>query len=98
MNENFNQYESGKKVYVDVVETRRKDGRIIPRSFVWEDGKSYDIQGVTDIRRAASLKGGGIGLRYTVIVPYGKGRTRETFMWLEEEHAAGRWFMERREA
>ena len=79
------------KVYVEVSEIRQKDGKVIPMSFVWEDGMPYEIDKIIDIRRAASLKAGGAGLRYTVRV-----QNRETFMFLEEDLGVGKWFMERR--
>jgi hypothetical protein len=79
------------KVYVEVNEDRLIDGTVHPRSFVWEDGKRYGIDRILDIRPAASLKAGGAGLRYTVRVG-----TRETFLFLEHDHGADRWFMERR--
>ena len=72
------------KVYVDVNEDRLRDGRLIPLSFVWEDGNRYEIDQILEVRRAASLKAGGAGIRYTVRV----GR-RETFMFLEEEYGTG---------
>ena len=81
------------KVYVEVNEDHMADGKILPRSFVWEDGSRYDVDKIIDIRRAASLKAGGCGLRYTIRV----GR-RESFMFLEEDHGMSRWFMERRRA
>jgi len=80
------------KVYVDVNEDHLRDGMILPRSFVWEDGRRYSVDRVVDIRHAASLKAGGCGLRYTIRV----GR-RESFMFLEEANGVARWFMERRE-
>ena len=80
------------KVYVDVTEIRQKDGKLIPMSFVWEDGNRYDIDRIIEIRRAASLKAGGTGLRYTVRV-----RSHDTFMFLEEDRGVGKWFMERKE-
>ena len=80
------------KVYVDVNEDRLKDGKIIPRSFVWEDGNRYEIDGILEIRPAASLKAGGAGLRYTI-----KVRRRETYMFLEEDGGISKWFMERRQ-
>jgi hypothetical protein len=79
------------KVYVDVNADCLKDGTIMPRSFVWEDDTRYEIDKVTDIRPAASLKAGGAGLRYTVFV--GK---RQTYMFFEEEKGVSKWFMERR--
>ena len=75
------------KVYVAVNEDRDVDGKIIPRIMIWEDGERYEIDEVRDIRRAASLKGGGVGLRYEVRI----GNTI-TYMWLEET----RWFVERK--
>jgi len=80
------------KVYVEVNENRLKDGRLIPLSFVWEDDVRYEIDRITDVRPAASLKAGGVGLRYTVRV-----RNRDTFLFLEENKEGAKWFMERRE-
>ena len=74
-----------KKVYVNVTAEFSEDGKIIPRSFRWEDGNIYEIDRVLDIRPAASLKVGGQGLRYTCRI---KGK--QSFMFLED----GRWFME----
>ena len=79
------------KVYVEVNADFRQDGTICPRSFVWEDGKRYDVDRVIDVRPAASLKAGGAGLRYTVRI-----RQKEVFMFLEEDHGIDRWFMERK--
>ena len=79
------------KVYVEVSEIRQKDGKVIPMSFIWEDGMPYEIDKITDIRRAASLKAGGAGLRYTVRV-----QNKETFMFLEEDRGVEKWFMERK--
>ena len=59
--------ESG-KIYVNVMAEFTNDGRLLPRSFIWKYGHVYEIQKVTDVRRAASLKAGGAGIRYTCIV------------------------------
>ncbi len=77
------------KVYVGVNARFEPDGRMTPLSVVCEDGCEYEIDRILDVRRAASLKAGGTGMRYTVRI----GRT-ETFLFLEEN----RWFVERREA
>lgn len=79
------------KVYVSVVARFTTDGKILPISFEWEDGRCYEVDKVLDIRRAASVKAGGHGMRYTVHVS-GENYSKETCMWLEE----GRWFMERK--
>ena len=83
--------ENDYKVYVDVNEMRLKDGRLVPLSFVWEDGNSYSIDRVIEMRPAASLKAGGAGLRYTVRI-----RGQDRYMFLEEECGIYKWFMERK--
>ncbi|MBR4691343.1 MAG: hypothetical protein IKP17_01160 [Oscillospiraceae bacterium] len=75
------------KVYVAVEADFLPDGRILPKSVTWEDGKKYAIDRIQDIRKAASLKAGGAGIRYTVRI----GRAT-TCLYLEEN----RWFVERR--
>ena len=37
------------KVYVNVMAEFTKDGRLLPRSFIWKDGQVYEIQRVTDV-------------------------------------------------
>ena len=41
------------------------DGTIRPTSIVWEDGRVFEIDRILDVRQAPSLKGGGLGIRYT---------------------------------
>jgi hypothetical protein len=76
-----------RKVYVDVYAEFSSDGRILPLSFTWEDGRDYKIDRIMDIRPMAATKVGGFGMRYTIEV-LGK----ESHMWLE--HDGKRWFME----
>ncbi len=76
------------KVYVNVMAEFTKDGRLLPRSFIWKDGQVYEIQRVTDVRRAASLKAGGVGMRYTCIV-----NGRESHLFYEDNNM---WFVEER--
>jgi hypothetical protein len=75
------------KVPVTVLAEFDTDGALKPISFVWEDGTRYTIDKILDARRAASLKAGGAGLRYTCVV-----RGRQTYLFREED----RWFMERK--
>ncbi|HHT16482.1 MAG TPA: hypothetical protein GXZ77_02005 [Papillibacter sp.] len=75
------------KVYVAVSARFDENGKISPLSITWEDGREYHIDRILDVRRAASLKAGGAGIRYCVKI----GRT-ETYLFLEEN----RWFVERR--
>ena len=74
------------KVYVDVNATFSKDGRLTPKSFIWTDGRVYEIQRVKNICRAASLKAGGVGMRYTCIVD-----GRESHLYYEDNNM---WFLE----
>lgn len=41
------------------------DGTIRPTSIVWEDGREFSVDRILDVRQAPSLKGGGLGIRYT---------------------------------
>ena len=74
------------KVYVDVNATFSKDGRLIPKSFIWTDGHLYEIQKVKDVSRAASRKAGGVGIRYTCIID-----GRECHLYYEDNNM---WFVE----
>jgi hypothetical protein len=79
------------KVYVDVNEDRLSDGSLRPRALVWQDGVRYPIDQILDIRPAASLKAGGVGMRYTVRI----GRNQR-YLFFEEDGGTGRWFVEGR--
>ena len=50
------------KVYVDVVAEFRKDGKLVPIFFTWEDGRKYNIDRILKIERCASRKAGGVYL------------------------------------
>jgi hypothetical protein len=73
------------KVFVEVIAKHTKDGGKVPLSVTWEDGRQFDIDKVTDVRRAASLKAGGQGMRYKCRI-----NGKETYIWLEED----KWFVE----
>lgn len=60
------------------------DGRTLPLTIHWPDGRSFPIDRVLDVRQAASLKAGGCGMRYICRV-----RTKEVSLFCEN----GRWFM-----
>ena len=82
-----------RKIYVEVNERRDKNGRVFPLSLLWEDGKLYNIDNILDIRRAASIKTGGVGMRYTV-----KVKNKQTYIFFEEDVYGARWFVERKGA
>lgn len=73
------------KQYISVTARFDSDGNLLPLKIHWSDGRSFDIDRVTDIRYAASLKAGGAGLRYTC-----KIAGVERYIFLEES----RWFVD----
>ena len=78
----------GKK-FVAVTARFDLEGKISPLSIEWEDGRIFEIDRILDVRRAASLKAGGMGWRYTVRI-HGK----ETYLFYDlcEE----KWFVDAR--
>ena len=74
------------KTFVKVTAEHDVDGKTKPLVLVWTDGKKYEIDRVTDVRMAPSLKGGGLGMRYTV-----KIRGKEVYLFEDER----RWFLEK---
>lgn len=76
------------KEYVDVRAQFSKDGTITPVEITWRDGRVFAIDRVSDVRRAASLKAGGVGLRYTCLI-----QNTSTYLFCEDVGAI-RWFVE----
>lgn len=76
------------KIYVDVNATFTKYGRLLPKSFIWKDGHQYEIQRIKHICRAASLRAGGVGMRYTCIID-----GKESHLYYEDNNM---WFVEGR--
>ena len=74
-----------KKTYVEVTARFTSEGAIIPLKILWNDGTSFFVDKVVDVRPAASLKAGGAGIRYTCRI-----NLTETYLFLEEN----RWFVE----
>lgn len=82
-----------KKIYVEVVASFREDGLLLPCEIVWEDGRRYEIDRVSDIRPGASMKVGGQGDRYTIWL---NGQQR--YLYFERNASLrgnniGRWFV-----
>lgn len=85
------------KVYLDVRVTFTKDGRMIPTSLVWEDGRSYSIDRVLSVRPAPALRAGGQGDRYEVVI---SGKSH--YIWFTHnedisDKCVGWWFVEKHE-
>ena len=54
-----------RRVYVRVVAEHDEEGGVRPLSITWEDGRTFEVDRLLDVRRAASTKAGGQGIRYT---------------------------------
>ncbi|NTU88686.1 MAG: hypothetical protein HGA54_02110 [Actinobacteria bacterium] len=74
-----------KKQYVEVIARFDEEGNMTPLEIKWEDGRTFEIDRVLDARRAASLKVGGIGVRYLCEIA-----SRQTYLFFEDPA----WFVE----
>ena len=74
------------KVYVEVTAKFSEDGRLLPLSVRWQDWHVYEIQRITDICRAVSLKAGGAGIRYTCVID-----GKQSHLFYEDNNL---WFVE----
>lgn len=77
------------KRYIEVTSHTDRAGNITPVLLWWDRDHKYAIDKVLDRRRAASLKAGGVGWRYTCRI-----RGQQRFLWLEDN---GKWFVEAKE-
>ena len=73
------------KQFISVLVLMDSSGKLIPKQIIWED-KAYVIDKVIDVKRAASLKAGGIGVRFRVVIG---GQIRDLFL---DDY---RWFIEK---
>jgi hypothetical protein len=51
------------KVFVKVLAEHDGLGKVKPLNITWTDGRKYAVERVLDVRPAASLKCGGLGMR-----------------------------------
>lgn len=70
---------------ITMIAKMQADGKVIPLTILWQDGRTFEIDKVLDIRKKASTKGGGKGLRYTCRI-----LNQERFLWLDDNI----WFVE----
>ena len=86
---------SSAKVYVDVDVHFCKDGRLIPKAIIWEDGRRYRIDRVLSVKPAPALRAGGHGDRYEIEI---SGKVSRLWFTHNEDIAdpcVGWWFAER---
>lgn len=75
-----------RKVYVDVTVHYNQAGEARPLTIEWEDGRVFAVDRLLDVRRAASLRTGGSGMRYKCRI-YGQ----ERFLYEDQN----RWYIEK---
>lgn len=73
------------KTFVNVIVQHNSDGTKTPLEIRFDNGRRFEIDRVTERRRAAATKVGGTGIRYTIYI---RGQERKLF---EDE---GLWFVE----
>ena len=73
------------KVFVDVLIQYTAEGGKVPLGIQWEDGRMSSIDRVIDVRKAATIKEGAKGLRYTCRV---KGK--QMYLFSEDDT----WYVE----
>lgn len=78
------------KTYVDVGATFSAEGVLMPLWIIWTNGRRYEIDRVVRAERAASRKGGGMGILYTCMV-----MGRPVHLFYEENY---RWFVEAKQS
>lgn len=70
---------------ITVIAKMDENGKITPLTILWSPSLSIEIDKVVDIRKKASLKGGGMGIRYTCLI-----KNQQRYLWLDENI----WFVE----
>lgn len=73
------------KIFIEVIVHYTKDGSKIPLSIIWDDGRKFDIDKISDTRQAVSLKVGGKGIRYLCHI-----RNKKVYLFLDND----KWFIE----
>ena len=71
--------------YIQVIALMKPDSFPLPQKIIWDDGRIFEIDKVTDERKKASTKGGGAGIRYSV-----KINGFERYLFLKDYD----WFIE----
>lgn len=68
------------KCYVEVIAHFSDEGVITPIDIIMDDGTRYHVDRCVERRYAPSLKAGGYGYRYTVMIS-----GREHFLWQDDK-------------
>ncbi len=79
---------SRRKQYVEVLATHYIDGSVRPRTIIFADGQTFEIEDVRGAVRARTGRPGETALRYRVVI-----RGKETCLYYD----SGRYFVEMKE-
>ena len=74
------------KMFIDVLCMHSKTGDIQPVAVIWDNGAKYYIDKVERVVFRASLKSGGVGIRYTCRI-----QDQMRYLFLEGD----KWFIEK---
>ena len=55
-----------------------ENSNVTPLKIIWDNNQSFEIDRVLEVRKCASTKGGGMGLRYRCRI-----KNQERFLWLD---------------
>lgn len=72
------------KVFVSITAEHDVKGVTKPTILHWADGRKFVIDKVYDVRQAASLKAGGVGLRYNCLIA-----GKQVYLYNDED----KWFI-----
>lgn len=75
-----------KKQYVDVICLHDSQGYVKPLTVIWKNGMRYAVDKIMQVVPAASLKSGGVGIRYTCRI-----QNQYRYLFLEDN----KWFVEK---
>lgn len=84
------------KTYVHVMVEFDEDGTMLPRSILWEDGRTYGMDRVVNICQSASDVGGN-GDRYTIEVSGVQSYLFFERLLTQRGYRIGRWFVEKKQ-
>jgi hypothetical protein len=73
------------KIFVKITAEHDTSGTVRPLEMIWYDDRRFSIDRILDVRQVASLKGGGLGMRYTCRIC-----NKQVYLFDDE----GRWFIE----
>ena len=74
-----------RKTFINVIAEFTASGRLEPLSIILYDGRTYPVDEIIGVQKAANMKVGGAGVRYVCRIAGG-----QRSLWREED----RWFVE----